>query len=116
VFGAIIALSPRERRKVIAANPKPAWARRLVPLAVLAMLAACSDPNAALNERVEKAEAAAKRAEDAALKAEKALSKIEQPKAPPEVIDGGPQLTPEPPQPMVQTAQDQAPEGDAPAQ
>ncbi|WP_309623388.1 hypothetical protein [Novosphingobium sp.] len=101
---------------MIDTKPKLSGARRLAPLAALALLAACSDPNAALNERVDKAEAAAKRAEEAALKAEKALSKIEQPKAAPEMVDGGPQLTPEPPQPMVQAAQDQAPEGNAPAQ
>ena len=101
---------------MIAAYPKPFGTIRLLPLAALALLAACSDPNAALNERVEKAEAAAKRAEDAAAKAEKAVAKIEAPKPEPSMVDGGPQLTPEPPQPMVQAAQDQSAGGDAPAQ
>ena len=101
---------------MIAAYPKPFGTIRLLPLAALALLAACSDPNAALNERVEKAEAAAKRAEDAAAKAEKAVAKLGQSKPPTEMVDGGPQLTPEPPQPMVQTAQDQSGEEAASAQ
>ena len=100
----------------MATNPQETKAGRLTVLASLLLLAACSDPNAALNERVAKAEAAAQRAEAAAAKAEQAVAKLDHPNAAPAMVDGGPLLTPEPtqqPQPMVQSAADEAPRNEA---
>ena len=102
-----------------ASNPQYTKAGRYVALASLLLLAACSDPNAALNERVAKAEAAAQRAEAAAAKAEQAVAKLDQAKPAPSMVDGGPQLTPEPvqqPQPMVQSAADESAEERSPGQ
>jgi hypothetical protein len=103
----------------MASNPQHTKAACILALASLLLLAACSDPNAALNERVAKAEAAAQRAEAAAAKAEQAVAKLEQAKSAPSMVDGGPQLTPEPvqqPQPMVQSAVDETADRDAPNQ
>lgn len=100
-------------------NPQRTRAGRIMVLAALLMLAACSDPNAAVTERVAKAEAAAQRAEAAAEKAEQAVAKLEQAKPAPTMVDGGPQLTPEPvqqPQPMVQSAVDEPANRDTPNQ
>ena len=82
--------------------------RIAVGAAVLAALAlgACSDPNAALNEKVAAAEAAAQRAEAAAAKAEKAVAEAGKPKEAPATMDGGPQLAPDAPNPMVPSAQE----------
>lgn len=102
-----------------ASNPQYAKAGRYVALALLLLLAACSDPNAALNERVAKAEAAAQRAEAAAAKAEQAVAKLDHAQPAPSMVDGGPQLTPEPvqqPQPMVQSAADVSADKDPPGQ
>ncbi|MEQ1498077.1 MAG: hypothetical protein ABL914_05410 [Novosphingobium sp.] len=86
----------------------------IVMVLAVTALGACADPNAALNEKVAAAEAAAKRAEDAAIKAEKALADAANPKEAPATMDGGPQLAPEmqqtPPDPMVQSAQVEAEE------
>lgn len=94
----------------MAPTPQQTKARRCIALApLLLLLAACSDPNAAVNERVAKAEAAAQRAEAAATKAEQAAAKLGHAQPAPSMVDGGPQLTPEPvqqPQPMVQSAQE----------
>ena len=103
----------------MASNPQQTKVVRAIALASLLLLAACSDPNAALNERVAKAEAAAQRAEAAAAKAEQAVARLDQAKSAPAMVDGGPQLTPEPvqqPQPMVQSAVDQSDHDEAPNQ
>ena len=103
----------------MATHPQQTKAGRTIALASLLLLAACSDPNAAVNERVAKAEAAAQRAEIAAAKAEQAVAKLDQAKSAPAMVDGGPQLTPEPvqsPQPMVQSAVDETADKDAPGQ
>lgn len=103
----------------MAITPTQAKPGRIFALAPLLAVAACSDPNAAVNERVAKAEAAAQRAEAAAAKAEQAVAKLDQAKSAPSMVDGGPQLTPEPvqqPQPMVQSAGDEPAGKDAPNQ
>lgn len=98
-------------------NSQQTKAGRMLGLVPLFLLSACSDPNAALNEREAKAEAAAQRAEAAAAKAEQAVAKIEQAKSAASMVDGGPQLTPEPvqqPQPIEQPAMDSSANGEAP--
>lgn len=95
----------------MATNPRRARAGRIGVPAVLLLLAACSDQNSALDERVQKAEAAAQRAEAAAAKAEAAAGRSGRVQAPPAMVDGGPQLTPEPvqsPQPTPQPMDDGA--------